>query len=160
MSDPTTANLALDAIVSGPVSYIYDSVGRLVSTVGPTDTVIYSYDATGNLLSISRQSSSQVAVLSFTPLSGAARAAGSAETISVSRWGRGGLEPGDWVMKGGVTRSNYIRSFKWQRGLGDEYAPYSSGQSHNVPASSVQWPQGWGIEGWWKGLFGQRRYMP
>ncbi|HEX2268713.1 MAG TPA: IPT/TIG domain-containing protein, partial [Pyrinomonadaceae bacterium] len=70
VSDPTTANLALDAIVSGPVSYAYDSVGRLISTVGPTDTVIYTYDATGNLLSISRQSSSQVAVLNFTPVSG------------------------------------------------------------------------------------------
>jgi YD repeat-containing protein len=70
VSDPTTANLALDAIVSGPVSYVYDNVGRLISTISPTDTVIYSYDATGNLLSISRQSSSQVAVLSFTPASG------------------------------------------------------------------------------------------
>jgi YD repeat-containing protein len=71
VSNPTTANLALDAIISGPVSYVYDSVGRLIATVNPTDTVIYSYDASGNLLSISRQSSTQVAVLSFTPSSGA-----------------------------------------------------------------------------------------
>lgn len=81
VSNPSTANLALDAIVSGPVSYNYDKVGRLISTVGPTDTVIYTYDATGNLLSISRQSSSQVAVLNFTPASGAA---GTSVTINGS----------------------------------------------------------------------------
>jgi YD repeat-containing protein len=69
--DPTVVNLALDQIVSGPVSYIYDTVGRLVSTVGPTETVIYTYDAVGNLLSISRQSASQVSIVNFTPGSGA-----------------------------------------------------------------------------------------
>jgi YD repeat-containing protein len=66
----TTVNLSLDAIVSGPVSYIYDALGRLVATVGPTDTTTYTYDAVGNLLSISRQSSSLVSILQFTPGSG------------------------------------------------------------------------------------------
>lgn len=70
ITDPTTVNIALDAIVSGPVSYIYDSVGRLQATVGPTDTVIYSYDAVGNLLSISRQNSNVVSIVNFTPGSG------------------------------------------------------------------------------------------
>ncbi|HYJ84990.1 MAG TPA: IPT/TIG domain-containing protein [Pyrinomonadaceae bacterium] len=66
----TTANLSLDAIVSGAVSYVYDAVGRLISTVGPADTVVYSYDGVGNLLSISRQSSSQVSIIQLGPASG------------------------------------------------------------------------------------------
>jgi YD repeat-containing protein len=66
----TTANLSLDAIVSGAVSYVYDAVGRLVSTIGPADTVVYSYDTVGNLLSISRQSSSQVSIIQLGPASG------------------------------------------------------------------------------------------
>lgn len=66
----TTANLSLDAIVSGAVSYIYDATGRLVSTVSPADTVVYGYDAVGNLLSISRQSSNQVSIIQLGPASG------------------------------------------------------------------------------------------
>ena len=63
----TTLNLSLVAIVSGPVSYIYDALGRLVAMVGPTDTTIYSYDAVGNLLSITRQASSQLSIVSVVP---------------------------------------------------------------------------------------------
>lgn len=66
----STVNLSLDAIVSGPVRYIYDSLGRLKATVGPIDTIVYDYDAVGNLLSIARQSSSQVSIIQFTPGSG------------------------------------------------------------------------------------------
>lgn len=63
----TTLNLSLDEIVPGPVSYIYDALGRLVATVGPTDTTIYAYDAVGNVLSISRQPSSQLSIISVVP---------------------------------------------------------------------------------------------
>ena len=88
-SGTTTVNLSLDAIVSGPVTYIYDSLGRLISTVGPIDTAIYNYDVVGNLLSISRQSSSQVAIISFTPGSGPVGAAvtiyGSAFSVTASQ---------------------------------------------------------------------------
>jgi len=80
--------------------------------------------------------------------------------IQVSRWGRPGLQPGDWVMKGGTTRWNYGWSGKWQPGFGNQYAPYSSGQTFSVPPSTVQWPTGWGPDGWLKGLFGQRLYRP
>ncbi|HEX7334057.1 MAG TPA: carboxypeptidase regulatory-like domain-containing protein [Pyrinomonadaceae bacterium] len=66
----TTVNLKLDAIVSGPVSYLYDPLGRLVATVGPTETTIYTYDAVGNLLSISRQAATQLAIISVVPGSG------------------------------------------------------------------------------------------
>ena len=66
----TTVDLKLDAIISGPLSYIYDALGRLVATVGPAETTVYSYDAVGNLLSISRQASSQLSIISVVPNSG------------------------------------------------------------------------------------------
>jgi YD repeat-containing protein len=66
----TAVNLSLEVIFSGPVSYVYDALGRLVSAIGPTDTAVYTYDAVGNLLSISRQSSNQVSIIQFSPSSG------------------------------------------------------------------------------------------
>ena len=81
-------------------------------------------------------------------------------TCTVSRWGKPGLEAGDWVMKGGNNWWNYLRSFKWQPGFSNEFAPLSSGASYTVPTNSIKWPTGWGPDGWFKGLFGQRRYMP
>ena len=80
--------------------------------------------------------------------------------MTVSRWGREGLQGGDWVMKGGENFWNYVRSFKWQPGMGNTFASPSSGSSFSVSASSIKWPTGWGINGWWKGLLGQRRYFP
>ncbi len=51
-------------------TYIYDDLGRLIAVVDPTgDTVQYSYDAVGNLLAISRQSSSLISLIDFTPKS-------------------------------------------------------------------------------------------
>jgi RHS repeat-associated protein len=80
--------------------------------------------------------------------------------VTVSRWGRPGLQSGDWVMKGGVNRWNYFWSGKWQPGMGNQYAPYRSGMQFEVPASSVKWPTGWGVDGGIKGIFGQRLYIP
>jgi hypothetical protein len=68
----TTVNLSLDAPTAGTVSYVYDELGRLISAIGPTETVIYAYDAVGNLQSVSRRSSAQVSVINFTPASGVA----------------------------------------------------------------------------------------
>ena len=85
---------------------------------------------------------------------------GASEAIQVSRWGRSGLEAGDWVMRGGATRWNYFWSGKWQPGFGNEFAPLSSGQTFRVPPSTLQWPQGFGPDGFVKGLLGQRRYVP
>ncbi len=82
------------------------------------------------------------------------------QMCTVSRWGRAGLEPGDWVMNGPANRTNYVLSGKWQPGIGNDYAPFSSGQQYEVPKDAVQWPSGWGLDGWIKGLFGQRRYFP
>jgi len=89
-------------------------------------------------------------------------AAGS-RMVTVSRWGRAGLQEGDWVMKGGATRWNYIRSFKWEPSskifgkYGNEFAPFRSGQTFEVPASAVRWPP---ISQFYKGFFGQRIFRP
>jgi hypothetical protein len=80
--------------------------------------------------------------------------------VPVSRWGREGLQPGDWIMRGPKNRWNYLRSFKWQPGMGNQYTTFKDGEEFYVPASSIKWPKGWGIDGWWKGLFGQRIYKP
>ncbi|MFB3112904.1 MAG: CARDB domain-containing protein, partial [Gemmatimonadales bacterium] len=68
----TTLNFSLDAAPPpGPITYIYDALGRLTGVVDPArDTVMYTYDEVGNLLSISRQSSSVVSIIEFTPNSG------------------------------------------------------------------------------------------
>jgi YD repeat-containing protein len=51
--------------------YVYDELGRLVAVVAPSgDAAVYSYDAVGNLLSISRYTSSTVSVVEFTPNAG------------------------------------------------------------------------------------------
>jgi YD repeat-containing protein len=74
-----TANFSLQAQSSGAVSYVYDPIGRLVGVINPGgNTAVYNYDAVGNLLSISRQSSSSLAFISFGPGSGSS---GSAVTI-------------------------------------------------------------------------------
>jgi YD repeat-containing protein len=72
----TPNNFTTDAISgsysTGDITYIYDDLGRLMAVVDPTgDTAVYHYDAVGNLLSISRYSSSTVSVITFTPGSGA-----------------------------------------------------------------------------------------
>ncbi|HEY0378931.1 MAG TPA: IPT/TIG domain-containing protein, partial [Pyrinomonadaceae bacterium] len=53
------------------ITYVYDESGRLVAVIDPgADTVRYAYDATGNLLSITRQSSASLSLLEFTPNTG------------------------------------------------------------------------------------------
>ncbi|MCI0719383.1 MAG: IPT/TIG domain-containing protein [Acidobacteria bacterium] len=53
------------------ITYVYDKLGRLIGVVDPAgDTAVYTYDAVGNILSISRYSSSQLSIISFTPDSG------------------------------------------------------------------------------------------
>jgi len=57
---------------NGPVTYLYDELGRLTGVIDAAgNAATYSYDAVGNILSIQRYSPSQVSVLSFTPGQGA-----------------------------------------------------------------------------------------
>ncbi len=55
------------------ITYIYDELGRLRAVIDPAaagGTASYSYDAVGNILSITRQPASQVAIIEFTPKRG------------------------------------------------------------------------------------------
>jgi YD repeat-containing protein len=53
------------------VSYFYDPLNRLKAVVDPAgQAAVYQYDAVGNLLSIARSSSSQLAIFGFTPKTG------------------------------------------------------------------------------------------
>jgi YD repeat-containing protein len=56
---------------SGTVRYIYDELGRLAGVIDTNgDAAAYHYDPVGNLLSISRSTSSQVKIIEFTPNGG------------------------------------------------------------------------------------------
>lgn len=56
--------------VAADISYVYDDGGRLRAVIDPaSDTAVYAYDAVGNLTGITRQPSSTLAVLQFTPSS-------------------------------------------------------------------------------------------
>jgi YD repeat-containing protein len=56
---------------SGPVSYSYDELGRLIGAVAASgDAVRYSYDAVGNILSITRYVAGQSAIFEFHPKAG------------------------------------------------------------------------------------------
>ena len=81
--------------------------------------------------------------------------------VTVSRWGRPGLEPGDWVMKGNPNLWNYLMSGKYQPSWmpGDNIpASFSSGQAFPVPASALKTPSG--VVGPFKAAIGQRIYKP
>jgi len=79
--------------------------------------------------------------------------------VTVTRWGRPGLQSGDFVMKGGASRINYLLSGKWQPGFTNIYAPFSSGQSFVVPCSTVSWPPIINPLNIIKGMLGQRIFM-
>jgi YD repeat-containing protein len=65
------ANLSLDPAATGPVSYVYDELNRLVQVTDPAgESAIYHYDAVGNLTAIERPGSSGVSISAFTPHSG------------------------------------------------------------------------------------------
>lgn len=56
--------------LAADISYVYDDAGRLRAVIDPaSDTAVYAYDAVGNLTGITRQPSSTLAVLQFTPSS-------------------------------------------------------------------------------------------
>ncbi len=62
----STANFSL--VDAGPITNIYDELGRLIAVIDPAgEKATYTYDAVGNLLSITRSSAAQIAILEFTP---------------------------------------------------------------------------------------------
>ncbi|WP_454722920.1 RHS repeat-associated core domain-containing protein [Delftia acidovorans] len=79
------------------------------------------------------------------------------ELVTVSRWGRPGLEAGDWVIKGRPNLWGYTRSFKWENHKWNQYADKNTGQTYQVPANSLSNPAGWEA---FKSIFGQRIYHP
>ena len=82
---------------------------------------------------------------------------------TVSRWGRPGLEAGDFVMKGPVSKSTFVRSFKWEPSsplnTSNQRVPFSEwksgGTNYEVPSSSLSWPSSWEK---FKGVYGQRMF--
>jgi YD repeat-containing protein len=69
---PQSSNTINFALTSIYITYIYDELGRLVGAVDPNgETAKYTYDAVGNLTSISRHSSSQLSIIEFSPNGGA-----------------------------------------------------------------------------------------
>jgi YD repeat-containing protein len=61
------------ASIAATVLYVYDELGRLVAEIDPAaETTTYTYDAAGNLLSVSRNSSAQFRIVAFTPTRGKA----------------------------------------------------------------------------------------
>ncbi len=56
---------------NGPVSYVYDDLGRLAAVIDVNGNAAeYSYDSVGNILGISRFTSTQVSIIDFSPESG------------------------------------------------------------------------------------------
>jgi YD repeat-containing protein len=54
-----------------PVTYVYDELDRLVGVIDATGAAaVYTYDAVGNLLSITRQAAGTVSIIEFTPDAG------------------------------------------------------------------------------------------
>jgi YD repeat-containing protein len=59
------------ALNNGPVNYVYDDLGRLAAVIDVNGNAAeYSYDAVGNILSVSRFTSTQVSIINFSPESG------------------------------------------------------------------------------------------
>ena len=70
------AMMPADSRAGGPITYAYDELGRLVAAVdtsitGPNvNATVYSYDAVGNLKTISNNQANAVAIFTFTPTNG------------------------------------------------------------------------------------------
>jgi len=67
-------SLAAPLWAQSNVQYVYDALGRLTQVIDPSgNTATYNYDAVGNLLSITRSTTSPsgLAIFSFFPAQGA-----------------------------------------------------------------------------------------
>ncbi|MCH8620551.1 IPT/TIG domain-containing protein, partial [Undibacterium sp. TS12] len=76
-----TCNLSTPAFAAD-VQYVYDKLGRLVNVVSPDgSSVVYTYDAVGNIKGIQKNASTALSIAEFSPSSGSA---GTVVTISGS----------------------------------------------------------------------------
>lgn len=80
--------------------------------------------------------------------------------VNVTRWGRPGLQSGDWVMKGGNTWKNYIFSGKWDPFPWNQFAAKSTGQTYQVLLKTLKRPSGRGIDGLLKIIVNQWKFIP
>lgn len=97
----------------------------------------------------------------------AAVAEASTETVTVTSWASEGitpdLNPGRWVMKGGPTWANYIKTGLWgpqfEPGVGffTSEVPFANSITGEIEETSLRWPSGWEFV---KGLLGQRVIIP
>ena len=69
----SNVSFTLQSSASNVVRYVYDALSRLVAVIDVTgDTARYTYDAVGNVTSITRQSSAILSLIEFAPKSGPA----------------------------------------------------------------------------------------
>jgi len=66
-----TSNSFSWALNNGPVSYVYDDLGRLAAVIDVNGNAAeYTYDIVGNILSIARFTSTQISIIDFSPETG------------------------------------------------------------------------------------------
>jgi YD repeat-containing protein len=83
------------------IQYIYDELGRLVGVIDANgNAAAYHYDAVGNLLSITRTTANQVAIIEFTPDSGPI-----GQTVTIRGTGFSATPAQDTVTFNGTTAS-------------------------------------------------------
>jgi YD repeat-containing protein len=84
---------------NGPVQYVYDELGRLIAVIDANgNAAVYNYDAVGNILSIGRYTSSQVAIFGLTPTQGPV-----GTTVTISGTGFSATVSNNTVSFNGVT---------------------------------------------------------
>lgn len=96
-------------------------------------------------------------------LAGTAALARTSSAVTVTSWASTGMIPdlaaGRWVMIGGSTRWNYIKTGLWglqyEKGIGiyKTTVPFSNSITGQVSSAALQWPRGWEAV---KVVFGQR----
>jgi len=151
-SPGNTSNPANSSASSELLKGVTDLAGKLSMLPGPVGSIAGAVEFAGNLAQGHWKEAAWAAAGAAAAFFGGAAVvkllktwrSSSKTTVTVTRWGREGLQPGDWVMTGAKTRSNYWKSGKWQ----PEWMPgrnkpasFPSGQSFEVPASSLRLPR-------------------
>lgn len=111
---------------------------------------------------VSDQAMDPTSYLSGAVIKGAANALrGGDRMMKVARWGRPGLQSGDWVMPGRAGLVNWLSSGKFLGTKANQAASLGSGEEFLVRAKDLVLPQTEGWLGKVKGLLlGQRQYVP